>query len=124
MAVGHSPSCLFPSDPRALALGPQLAIFAASQGIPTALVIGPQQDATVTAALRTACAASATSSKRPGQLRVLVSDSDAEVQRDVALTVVVAAVDSRSPQVPDRIGTTAAVLGVSAGTATADNWPE
>ena len=35
------------TDPRALALGPQLAIFAASQGIPTVLVIGPQQDATV-----------------------------------------------------------------------------
>ena len=40
------------SDPRAIALGPQLAVFAASQGIPTALVIGPQQDATVTATLR------------------------------------------------------------------------
>ena len=108
------------TDPRALALGPQLAIFAASQGIPTALVIGPQQDATVTAALRTACAAPPTSSKRPGQLQVLVTDSDVEAQPDVVLTVAVAVVDSRSPQVPDRIGTTAAVIGVSAGTATAD----
>ena len=45
------------SDPGAMALGPQLAVFAASQGIPTALVIGPQQDADVTATLRTACAA-------------------------------------------------------------------
>ena len=33
------------SDRGALALGPQLAVFAASLGIPTALVIGPQQDA-------------------------------------------------------------------------------
>ena len=45
------------SDPGALALGPQLAVFAASLGIPTALVIGPQQDANVTATLRAACAA-------------------------------------------------------------------
>ena len=108
------------TDPRALALGPQLAIFAASQGIPTALVIGPQQDATVTATLRTACAASPASPKRPMHLRVLVTDSDVEVPPDAELTVVVAVVDSRSPHVPDPIRTTSAVLGVSAGAATAD----
>jgi hypothetical protein len=34
----------FASDSRALALGPHLAVFAASQGIPTALVVGPPQD--------------------------------------------------------------------------------
>ncbi len=45
------------SDPGALALGPQLAVFAASQGIPTTMVIGPQQDEDATAALRTVCAA-------------------------------------------------------------------
>ena len=44
------------SDPGALALGPQLAVFAASLGIPTALVIGPQQDVNAAATLRTACA--------------------------------------------------------------------
>jgi capsular polysaccharide biosynthesis protein len=108
------------TDPRALALGPQLAIFAASQGIPTALVIGPQQDETVTATLRTACAAPPTSSKRPTHLQVLVADSEMEVQPDAVLTVVVAVVDSRSPQVPDTIRTTGALLGVSAGAATAD----
>ena len=108
------------TDPRALALGPQLAIFAASQGIPTALVIGPQQDATVTATLRTACAAPPASSQRPRRLRVLVTDSDVEVPPDAELTVVVAVVDSRSPHVPDTIRTTAAVLGVSAGATTAD----
>ena len=108
------------TDPRALALGPQLAIFAASQEIPTALVIGPQQDATVTATLRTACAAPPASSQRPTHLRVLVTDSDVEVPPDAELTVVVAVVDSRSPHVPDTIRTTAAVLGVSAGAATAD----
>ena len=45
------------SDRNALALGPQLAVFAASLGIPTALVVGPQQDANATATLRAACAA-------------------------------------------------------------------
>src|SRR5207344_2428003 len=59
------------SDPRALALGPQLAIFAAAQGIPTALVIGPQQDTNATAGLRTASVVPpSASSKRPNLLRV------------------------------------------------------
>jgi capsular polysaccharide biosynthesis protein len=108
------------SDRGALAIGPQLAIFAASQGIPTALVIGPQQDMAVTAALRTACAAPSTSSKRPENLQVIVLDEDAEVPRDVALTVVVVVVDGRSPQVPATMRTTVTLLGVSAGAATAD----
>jgi capsular polysaccharide biosynthesis protein len=108
------------SDPRALALGPQLATFAASQGIPTALVIGPQQDVAVTATLRTVCAAPSASSNRPRDLRVLVADSDVEEQPDAVLTVVVAVVDSRSPLVPDTIRTTAALLGVTSGVATAD----
>ncbi len=108
------------SDPRALALGPQLAIFAASQDVPTALVVGPQQDAAVTATLRTACSAPSTSSKRPGHLRVIVSDSDVGVQPDATLTVVVAVIDSQNPRVPDTIRTAATLLGVSAGVATAD----
>ena len=84
-------------DPRALALGPQLAIFAASQGIPTALVIGPQQDTNATAGLRTASAVPpSASSKRPNLLRVTVSD-DGNVagQADAALIVVVVVVDDQ-----------------------------
>jgi capsular polysaccharide biosynthesis protein len=108
------------SDPRALALGPQLAVFAAAQGIPTALVIGPQQDAAVTATLRTAGAAAPTSPKRQGHLQVIVSDEDAEAQLDATLAVVVAVVDGRNPQVPATMRTTATLLGVTAGAATAD----
>jgi capsular polysaccharide biosynthesis protein len=109
------------SDPGAIALGPQLAVYAASQGIPTALVIGQQQDVGAVAALRTACAArSPSSSKRPDYLQVVVSDGHAAVRRDVLLTVVVLVVDDRSPQVPDTTRTTATVLGVSAGVATAE----
>jgi capsular polysaccharide biosynthesis protein len=143
------------SDPRALALGPQLAVYAAAQGISTALVIGPQQDTKVTAALRAACAtpptssaasaasgspgspaapgspgspaasgshASPTSSERPGRLELIVSDSGTgtDVPRDVTLAVVVAVVDGRNPQVPATTRTSATLLGVSAGAATAD----
>ena len=108
------------SDPRALALGPQMAVFAASQGIRTALVIGPQQDATVAASLQVACSAAPASPKQPGHLQLFVTDSDLEVAPDAALTVVVAVVDSRTPQVPNTIRTTATVLGISAGMETAD----
>jgi capsular polysaccharide biosynthesis protein len=108
------------SDPRALAIGPQMATFAAAQGIPTALVIGPQQDAAATATLRTACTAPASSSKWPRNLQVIASDGDVDVQRDARLAVVVVVVDGRNPQMPDAMRTTATLLGVSAGAATAD----
>jgi capsular polysaccharide biosynthesis protein len=108
------------SDPRALALGPQLAIFAASQGIPTALVVAAQKDVTVAASLRTACSAPPKSPKWPTHLRVLVSNGDVEEQSEGELTVVVAVVDGRNPQVPDTMRTTATLLGVSASAVTAD----
>ncbi len=109
------------SDSGALALGPQLAAFAASQGIPTVLVIGPQQDPDATATLRTACAAPrSVSSKWPGQLQVTVSDDHTDVLLDAAFTVVVMVVDSRSPRMPDTMQATATLLGVSSGTATAE----
>src|SRR6516225_6761807 len=67
------------SDPGALALGPQLAAFAASLGIPTALVIGPQQDANAVAALRAACGSASMSArespKGPGHLQFAVCDN-------------------------------------------------
>jgi capsular polysaccharide biosynthesis protein len=109
------------SDPGALALGPQLASFAASQGIPTALVIGPQQDENATAALRTACAAQLSASNLPGLLRFIVSGEHyLDQQKGAALIVVVAVVDSRAPEMPATVRTAATVLGVSAGRATAE----
>jgi capsular polysaccharide biosynthesis protein len=110
------------SDSRALALGPQLAVFAASQEIPTALVIGPQQDAATTATLRTACAAPPSeASTRHGQLQVTAYDEGAvDMKADTSLMVVVAVVDSRAPKMPDTIRTNATVLGVSAGATTAE----
>jgi len=110
------------SDPRALALGPQLAVYAAALGIPTALVIGPHEDTTAAATLRTACAAPLPeSSGRSSHLRVAVSDrADAGGPRNAVLTVVVTVVDGGTPQVAGTPGTTATVIGVSAGVATAE----
>jgi hypothetical protein len=108
------------TDRKALALGPQLAAFASSLGIPTALVIGPQQNADVAATLRAACAAP-TPPKRSRQMRVVVSDQEYVDQLPgMGLTIVVAVVDGKSPQIADTTHTTATVLGVSASAASAE----
>ena len=111
------------SDSAALALGPQLAVFGASQGIPTSLVIGPQQDAAVTATLRTACAAPLhEASIRHGMLRLIAYDEGGgfDTQPDTALVIVVAVVDSRAPKMPDTMRTNTTVIGLSAGAVTAE----
>jgi capsular polysaccharide biosynthesis protein len=107
-------------DPRALALGPQLATFAATDGIPTMLVIGPQQGSGTAAALRAAAVASP-SSRRSGQLRLAVADNDdLDRQPAAALSVVATVVDDRAPKVVGPMRTGATLLGVSAGAATAE----
>jgi hypothetical protein len=109
------------TDPTALALGPLLAAFASAQGIPTALVVGPQQDTNVTATLRTACAASAQSAAGRGKpLRLLVSEDGHLGQLGAPFVVVVAVVDGQDPRIPYTTRTSATVLGVSAGGATAE----
>jgi len=108
----------FGFDPGALALGPQLAVFAATRGIPTALVVGPQQDVNAAATLRAACAAPNAPSS---QLQVIVRDHDSGTRPpEAVLTVLVAVVDGQNPQVADTTRATATVLGVSAGAATAE----
>jgi capsular polysaccharide biosynthesis protein len=111
------------SDRGALALGPQLAVYAASLGIPTAFDMGPQQDANATATLRAACAApSAAAPRRSGRLRISVRDHDGggHQEPDAPLTVAVAVVDAQAPRVAGTMRTTATVLGVTAGAATAE----
>jgi hypothetical protein len=92
--------------------------FAASQGIPTVLFLGPQQDPDATAALRIACA-DAARSNRSGLLEAIVSEHAGEPP-DIALTVVIVAVDGRTPRIPDTMQTTTTLLGVSSGAATAE----
>ena len=110
------------SDRKALALGPQLAAYAASLGIPTAFILGPPQDHNVTALLQTACAAApAGPSRRRERLRIGVADRGSAGQPlEESLTVVTAVVDAEAPQVADTMRTTVTVLGVSAGAATAE----
>ncbi len=110
------------SDAGAIALGPQLAVFAASQGIPTSLVVGPQQDAAAAASLRVACAAPVPAgSKSQSLLRVAAGDeSRVELRPDTALVIVVAVVDSRAPVMPAMMRTSTTVIGVTAGKATAE----
>ena len=110
------------SDRGALALGPQLAVFVASHGVPTTLVIGPDQETTATAALRTACSSLPSApSRRANHLRAAVlGTGDINRQPDAFFTVEVVVVDSRNPRVDDALQTSATVLGVSAGAATAE----
>ena len=110
------------SDEGACAVGPQLAVFAASLGIPTALVVGRQQDTPAVATLRTACAVPpSAASTRSRQLHVVDSDgADDHGRPDSALTVVVAVIDDDARKFPHTMRTATTVLGVSASAATAD----
>lgn len=110
------------SDSGALALGPQLAICAAAQGIPTWLVVGPQQDEAATASLRIACTApQSRSTKRQSPLRVTAYDEGGiDLLPDAALVIVVVVVNSKAPELPATMRTSATVIGVSAGAASAE----
>lgn len=105
------------SDARALAIGPQLAVFAAGLGIPTTLLVAHQEDVSLTAQLRTACSVPpSAASRRPAHFHVAV-DGHGDIPDDIVLTVVVAVVDSRAPRLPKMMRTTATLLGVCAGAA-------
>jgi capsular polysaccharide biosynthesis protein len=109
------------SDPAALALGPQLAAFASAHGIPTALVVGSQQDMNVIATLHTACAAGEQAMTSRGKpLRLLVTEDGQVGQLGAAFTVIVLVIDGRDPQIPATVRTNATVLGVSSGGVTAE----
>lgn len=106
-------------DQDALALGPQLAVFAAGLGIPTSLVVGPQQDPNATAALRTACAE--LGEARPGGLRVAVVDHGYAAGGPASgFAVIVSVVDEADPKVGATMEAAATVIGVSAGAVTAE----
>jgi hypothetical protein len=111
------------SDHRALALGPQMATFAASLGIPTTLILSQDEDATVTAALRAAAAARPGPPRdpgRPGDLHVRMGTDDGQ-HGATPLTVIVDVVDPLAGRAAGRAAASATVLGVSAGAATAED---
>ncbi len=110
------------SDGPALAIGPQLAAFAAARKVPTALVVGPQQDDKAITSLRTACETRHDSFfRRSGQLELLVTgDGDSYQGPAGGLTVFVCVVKGNAPRMADLIPAAATVLAVSAGAATAE----
>lgn len=108
----------FTSDVAALALGPRLASFAASEGTATTLIIGPQQNSKAMTALRSA-GTQAPGPARQRQLRVVVSDDDDAADPGAArLVVVVVVIDPLAPRLPRVADTDATVLAVSAGIVT------
>ncbi|MGH7511720.1 MAG: hypothetical protein ACREOQ_02240 [Gemmatimonadales bacterium] len=116
---GHSVAVLSLSgDRKALALGPQLAAFAAAQGIPATLVLDARAGGKATAALR-AAAIAPTGPRRPENLRVIVVDGDDAAPPSGGLVVVVAVVDGRTPRVASTMRATTTLLGVASGAATA-----
>ena len=107
------------ADKDALALGPQLAAFAAAQGIPTNLVVGPLRGKKAATALHAACGVAAGQSTQ--NLRVMVRNhGDVAPASAQAITVAVDVVDARAPHVADTARADATVLAVTAGAATAE----
>ena len=109
------------ADPAALAIGPQLAVFASSLGIPTALIVCTQAPGEANTTLRAAAAAwSPASAAQANTLRVIAA-SDADLQGGLpgaALTVIVTTVDDAAPQVSEAVRAHATVLAVSPRVAT------
>lgn len=113
------------ADTAALALGPQIAAFTASRGIATTLVVGPQHGTDATAALRTACGApeapASPSVVRPRHPRTLVADDPhVTLPPGTRLAVIVVTVDAEMPELVGTAPTDVTVLGVSAGSVTAE----
>lgn len=109
------------ADPTALALGPQLATFAASLEIPTLLVIGGQQDTNDIAGLFAACTRPEGSPTRSRYLHTVAADAVNAADRTAAkLIVVIAVADAEKPQVLGTTPTGTTLLGVSSGAATAE----
>jgi capsular polysaccharide biosynthesis protein len=108
-------------DRKAVALGLQLAVVASSLGIPTALVVGHQQESEYAATLRSAFSGQSTAMSRSREnLLVIGHDYDSVPKPGAALTIIVAVVNSDSPQLPSSLQTGSTILGVSAGAVTAD----
>lgn len=109
------------TDEKAVALGPQLASYAASLGIPTAFIVSTPRDTGGTAALRAACGTSV-ASLRGGKL-LLAVDTGSGVGSGLSyakLIVVTTVVDEDTSQLPGGARTITALLGLSAGAVTGE----
>jgi capsular polysaccharide biosynthesis protein len=114
--LAHPPSITvitLSDDVRALALGPQVAAYAASVGLRTVLVAAHRHESA--SALWAACSQS-TDELRPG----LEVDTQVRKVSDADLTVVLAVVDRSKPELNELPQSAVTVLAVSAGSATAE----
>lgn len=103
------------ADPRGMALGPQMASYAASAGVPTQLV--PRGRHETADALWAAFPSSGLDEVRPG----LFTGTHVDETGEVALRVVLAVVDRHKPQLHALPETSATILAVSSGSATAED---
>lgn len=104
-------------DLRGLAMGPQIASYAASAGVRTRLVAAQGHESA--AALWAACSGLRGDAEvRPG----LMVDTQAGDRQEADLTVVLAVLDRRNPELVDDLpDTTVTILAVSPGSATAED---
>jgi capsular polysaccharide biosynthesis protein len=102
-------------DPRGLAIGPQVAAFAASHGVVTRLVGAQHQESA--AALWAACSTAPDDEVRDG----LLVDTHPNEARESELTVVLAVISRSQPSLEAVPPSDALVLAVSSGTATAED---
>ena len=128
-------------DQRSVAVGPQLAVCAASLGIATRFVVAAGQDGS--ASLRAACAADRSTQLREGLVLEAGTHGDAlahaaspphlprdtlsghvsglvvtPMQRPVDLTIVLAVVDRKEPTLREASSTAVTVLAISPGVGT------
>jgi capsular polysaccharide biosynthesis protein len=104
-------------DPRALAMGPQIASFAAGAGIRTRLVGMPQHDSA--SSLWAACAPERGKDEvRPG---LLLDPRARRPKGQTDFTVVLAVLDRLKPELAQLPRTEVTLLAVSAGAATAED---
>jgi len=108
-------------DHGALALGPQVAVFAARLGIPTCLVLSAQQASGGAAtALRAACEAVLNGTAKPVNAKLsIATEVTGSLPQGTALAVVVSVVDAAAPRVAETARADVTMLGVSAGIVTA-----
>jgi hypothetical protein len=98
-------------DERGIAIGPQLAIYAASLGINTHLVAAVRHESA--AALWAACSPESESAPRPGLYVGELSHPEM-----IGLTIILVVVDRNQPELHNAPASSAAILSIAPGTAT------
>ena len=113
------------TDPAALAIGPQMAVFAASLGIPTALIVCAQAPGEAMSTLRAAAAAWSPASAAQANVLQVFAATDDDLRGPLpkaVLTVIVTAVDDGAPRASEAVRAHPTVLAVSPRAATPEQF--